>query len=238
MTQPKERSILFSAPMVRAILDGRKTQTRRVWKMPTGCVWDKDGYDGGCLYPKDDGDYFTMEVDEIHCPYGREGSRLWVRESFWQYGQYAFTGNLTKKRKPEVIFLPFGQDIVFEEPHVKPTNRFVLGYHKRPSIFMTRWASRIDLLIKNVRVERLQDISEADAIAEGLKAISKDGALYQYGIPDKDGLPGNDDIGWNWQDWEQDPRDGFKTLFQSINGVESWDKNPWVWVIEFERIKS
>lgn len=106
----------------------------------------------------------------------------------------------------------------------------------RPSIHMPRWASRISLEITGIRVERLQDISEEDAIDEGLKAITKDGKLIKYGIPDRDGYPGADDFGWNWGDWDKSPVLAYKRLWQSINGKGSWDLNPFVWVIEFKRI--
>jgi len=101
---------------------------------------------------------------------------------------------------------------------------------------MPRWASRISLEITGIRVERLQDISEEDAIDEGLKAITKDGKLIKYGIPDRDGYPGADDFGWNWGDWDKSPVLAYKRLWQSINGKGSWDLNPFVWVIEFKRI--
>ena len=106
----------------------------------------------------------------------------------------------------------------------------------KPSIHMPRWASRILLEITGVRVELLQDISEEDAIDEGLKAITKDGKLIKYGIPDRDGYPGADDFGWNWGDWDKSPVLAYKRLWQSINGKGSWDLNPFVWVIEFKRI--
>lgn len=103
---------------------------------------------------------------------------------------------------------------------------------------MPRWASRITLEIVAVRVERLNEISEPDAKAEGLKALSKDGTLVKYGIPDRDGLPGNDDYGWHWKEWERDPRQSFRRLWESLNGPGSWDANPWVWVIEFRRVEA
>lgn len=102
---------------------------------------------------------------------------------------------------------------------------------------MPRWASRITLEVTGIRVERLQDISEEDAIAEGLSGITKDGKLIKYGIPDQDGLPGTDNTGWPWRDWQKDPRDAYRRLWESINGRGSWDANPWVWVVEFKRVE-
>lgn len=107
-----------------------------------------------------------------------------------------------------------------------------------PSIHMPRWASRMLIEITNVRVERLQNISEEDAIAEGLKAATKDGKTIKYGIPDRDGYPGNDDIGWGWCDWNVSPVLAYKRLWGSINGTESWDLNPWVWILEFKMVET
>lgn len=104
-------------------------------------------------------------------------------------------------------------------------------------LFMPKWASRIWLEVTAVRVERLQEISEAEAIAEGLSTRSKDGKTWKWGIPDSDGLPGNDDDGWHWHEWDQDPRKAYQRLWESINGPGSWDANPWVWVYNFTKIE-
>ena len=103
---------------------------------------------------------------------------------------------------------------------------------------MPRWASRITLEITGIRVERLLEISEEDAKAEGLSAITKDGTLIKYGIADRDGLPGNDDHGWHWQEFERDPRNAYHKLWEQINGAGSAVANPWVWVIEFKRVEA
>jgi len=172
----KERPILFSAAMVNAILSGRKTQTRRVVKP---------------MSRKAGGEYTGWVLPEYRtdCPYGQPGDRLWVRETF---------GSMIRN--------------VGGTPHEKLAYRAddpnaVMCYSSegmevpikwKPSIHMPRWASRITLEIVSVRVERLNEISEQDAIAEGIKAMTKDGRTIKYGIPDKDGLPGNDDDGWHW----------------------------------------
>ena len=185
--------------MVRAILDGRKTQTRRVIKEK------------------------LMRGEGAHvnnCPYGKPGDRLWVRETW------------SKAKSPmssEVFYRADGEPKGKQYPlsFVERESRW------RPSIHMPRWASRILLEVTNVRVERLHDISEEDAIAEGLKAITKDGKTIKYGIPDRDGYPGNDDTGWDWCDWNVSPVSAYKMLWESINGQGSWDLNPFCWVIEF-----
>jgi hypothetical protein len=194
----RERPILFSAPMVRAILAGRKTQTRRLVRIR------KDGtrYD--------------------RSPYGAPGERLWVRET---WGQLKGAGIRTVYRAdadpPMHLYYP-------DEP--------VAGMKWRPSIFMRRADSRIDLDVTGVRVERLQDIGEDDARAEGLKGVTKDGNLVKYGIPDRDGWPGTDDDGWPWHSWSADPRKAYERLWDSINDKRApWSTNPWVWVVTFRR---
>ena len=102
---------------------------------------------------------------------------------------------------------------------------------------MPRKASRIDLEITEIRVQRLNDISEDDAKAEGLNGLTRDGKLVKCGIPDSDGLPGTDNTGWPWDEWEIDARKAYKRLWEKINGPRSWDENPWVWVINFRRVR-
>jgi len=182
----RERPILFSAPMVRAILDGRKTQTRRVVKpqprpdRPPRIAVGVRGWDGN---------QFTT----VRSPYGLAGDRLWVRETWRQaYPKTSYSeGIVYRADKPKAL----GMDEYSDR-------------HKwRPSIFMARAASRITLEVTGARIERLQAISKADAIAEGVE--------YEFPI---------------------DPRDAFRSLWWSINGAESWDANPWVWVVEFKRV--
>lgn len=177
MIQTKFKPILFSTPMVQAILEDRKTQTRRVNNHP----------------------YFSKEeLLEHTLPKYNVGDILWVRETFIHWnGNYQY--------KP----LPFGEE---------------LGKWK-PSIYMPREAARIFLKVTNVRLERLQDISEADAIAEGVKQHSDYGSTgyVHYGRVDE----ALTDIDAVWS---------FETLWESINGKESWNQNPYVWVYDFERI--
>lgn len=175
----KERPILFSAPMVRAILDGSKTQTRRVLK-GTSLKWTEN------FSPE-----FIADKDNFLCPYGFEGDQIWVCEAFAPGGEY-YTGKV---------------DGVIYRADFKDGGAVHNLKIWKPSIHMPRAASRIDLLIKSVRIERLQDISPEDAMAEGVEdCICTDGPLCN-----------------------------FIDLWQKING--NWDENPWVWVVEFERIK-
>lgn len=171
--QIKERPILFSGEMVRAILDGRKTQTRRVVK---GIALD-------WLAPDMFTPRFVASPENDLCQYGKVGDRLWVRETFQPYGDgYAY------RATPAI-----------------PEN-----HNWKPSIFMPRAASRITLEITNVRVERLNEISDKDAEAEGVEAWSNSG---------------------NSPAWK------FQCLWDRINGKKyPWSSNPWVWVIEFRKI--
>jgi hypothetical protein len=202
----KSRPILFSAPMVRALLDGSKTETRRVIK-----VQNTMGRDS-ILAPHKGKKYASVHLLPEHstqattcCPYGNTGDRLWVRETFqptfapdierddtdWETGKgYQLRYSATDDR----VDWMDGDDNI--------TRRC------KPAIHMPRWASRITLEITGVRIERLQDISRGDAMNEG--------------CPFPNMAQGDD------------PRKWYADLWESINGTGSWDLNPWVWVVEFK----
>lgn len=250
----KERPILMNGEMVRAVLDGGKTQTRRVVKHIINttlgdCIKDVDGLLSRLdIAPK------NWEV----CPYGHPGDRLWVRETWrigaWSEddGEVAIDYMADKHSRREWLQVPDADDFEkywlqccddCEKAGVKTDEEGKYHWEAgqspcriRPSIFMPRWASRIALEITTVRVERLQDISDEDAKYEGLKGITKDGKLVKYGIPDRDGYPGTDNTGWPWEEWRVNPVKAYRKLWESINGPGSWDANPWVWVIEFKQI--
>ncbi len=249
----KERPILFSAPMVRALLAGSKTQTRRVMKPQPmrGAPISVSAWEPGIevFSPGELGLYRegsppgTWGLESVLlCPYGQPGDRLWVRETFAIEHQVEHDQN-----PPHADGRPIKHDdeIGWHQPHYIASDAAPeLCYDGdgeptvlwKPSIHMPRWASRITLEVTGVRVERLQDISEADAKTEGLKAITKDnGHTVKYGIPDRDGLPGNDDAGWHWSEWCTSPVAAYRKLWEQINGPGSWDANPWVWVVEFKR---
>ncbi|MCP9290027.1 hypothetical protein [Gracilimonas sediminicola] len=181
-TKPKERPILFSTEMVRAILDGRKTETRRVIKPPftvhaNGYLTRSDKWGQFNPYP---------------CPYGKEGDLLYVRET-WQ--------KIRGFNKAQFIYKADDSPIFKGE-----------GFKWKPSIHMPKEASRIWLKVKEVTVERVQDITEADCYREGIEL---------------DNHPRN-------------VRSLFKELWNSINESRGygWDKNPWVWVVKFEVIST
>lgn len=201
--ETKSRPILFSGPMVRAILVGNKTQTRRVVKpQPLGLWGSTDLHThtfvgitntpkGAAEHPKD---------HCWNCPYGKPGGLLWVRETWAKYGD-----QIEYRASPICGGNPDG------------------GW--RPSIFMPRWASRITLRITDVRIERLTEITEHDAVAEGIAYDMRRDPLG----PCKWASVTDVSRGWS------SPVAAYQELWEDINGDGSWETNPWVWVISFER---
>jgi len=235
-----ERPILFSGEMVSAILDGRKTVTRRVVKPQPANDWRFTGGYGRITSKHPHKDKFGVfirrgehtdfpEVDIIPCPYGQPGDRLWVRETWADVNlsgapgiAYRADGDV-RDLMEELSFLDDHGAFNYDDERVKGYH-FAAWYEDlisgaegrwRPSIHMPRWASRIQLEITAVRVERLHDISEEQAQAEGARPLT---------VKLKKLAP-------------RASRMGFIDLWCSINGDESWDANPWVWVVEFEVIK-
>ncbi|EKZ5943209.1 morphogenetic protein [Klebsiella pneumoniae] len=210
MTKITERGMIFNAEMVRALLSGRKTQTRRIIKpQPESTLsgslsgkWLSRPLNG-LLLPK-------IEDIAIHCPFGVVGDRIWVRETFqgplFDYDLMdSYCKDPTPFEKPE--FCVYKADGVPAPEFYDADDELHCCW--RPSIHMPRWASRILLEITGVRVERLRSMSQDDARAEGVIAASG---------PMEAGL-------------------AFRELWDSIYGEESWKANPWVWVIEFKRVE-
>ncbi|VVN88595.1 hypothetical protein PS718_01698 [Pseudomonas fluorescens] len=211
--QPKERPILFSAPMVRAILDGRKNVTRRPVKglktnfpvvaaadgtpLRTGACWDI----GGPI---------------LHCPFGKPGERLWVRETWYCDHSEVMRGPYLKPDDLDVSEARDDGTLVYAADGLTPYEADQPVW--KPSIHMPRWACRILLEITDVRVERLQDITYEQAVAEGVHrgplrewcASDEGGACHKYPVP------------------------AFRDLWQSVGG--DWDANPWLWVVEFKQV--
>lgn len=199
----KDRPILFSAPMVRAILDGRKTQTRRVVKCQ---------YSGLPLMVGDSVAFLDngrRTGPDQRCPYGTLGDRLWVREAWAQNENQLSETRMDRS----IVYRADGEARALDNGHEKAW---------RPSIHMPRWASRITLEITDVRVQRLQEISDEDALAEGLRS---DGSL---GAQCSVELPGH-------RTHHDSPKECFRLLWESIHGPGSWEQNPWVWAITFKR---
>lgn len=220
----KERPVLFSAPMIRALLDGSKTQTRRA-------VHEGERHDhifGTAEEDTSGREFFFCGGPEeaiqppanpmaralvgararpitgaISCPYGQPGDRLWVREAWAWYG--------CERDPHEVVYRA--------DTAVLPP----LYERWRPSIHMFRWASRITLEITGVSVERLQDITADDAVSEGIESDRKP-----------------EDRVCLWRNYSTGGTTvmqtySYQTLWESINGAGSWEANPWVWRIEFRR---
>lgn len=188
----KERPILFNSAMVCAILDGRKTQTRRIAK-PQPDLLTSDGRPA-----------WSTERGAM-CQHGHTGDRLWVRETFADEG--------ARMCREDCYYRADGEcDLQ--------------GGRWTPSIHMPRWASRITLEITGLRVERLKDITEQDALAEGVDQSSLwvPGPRGTLIPPEKKTLTGS----------HPTARHAFSCLWESINGSGSWEQNPWVWVIEFK----
>ncbi|HEY8606593.1 MAG TPA: hypothetical protein VIM12_05705 [Noviherbaspirillum sp.] len=233
----KERPILFSAPMVRAILDGTKTQTRRVVKLPHQNPlgqWEPTTVGGptmttsaGQTIPEQDAIFHTRTGDTLMCPDGGPGDRLWVRENGWERPER--TARML--RDGADTWPPYEYDV---EPVTCCTRGDLRqwGWKRRPSIHMPRWASRITLEIAGIRIERLNDCSETDAIAEGIEGCdvvingrSQGKTWLDYSLKCDDPC-----------EWFSSPIVSYRTLWEQINGAGSWDLNPWVWVVEFKRV--
>jgi hypothetical protein len=213
----KARPILFSGPMVRALLAGTKAQTRRIVKpQPANDPAKHHPIEPYCS----SGGAWNWVLaatgrgtgDPFPCPYGVPGDLLWVRESMQrQPGGWAYMadgGDVMAHRNKAL-------EVVSWAHHY--------GGKSAPSIHMPRWASRLTLEITDVRVERLQDISEEDAEAEGVeRGLGLDTRWRDYAVEHLN-------IGWM-----PTPRESYRTLWSHINGLDSWIVNPWVWAVSFK----
>lgn len=227
---------LFNGEMVRAVLEGRKTQTRRVMKVPRGyeihdpsrlgeitSVHPKRGKFGIFITSTDP---IFKGVDLIPCPYGKPGDRLWVRETHYRFGHWEpVPGIKTKTGRTKWAFVEDSSEILFQAPESYRKGRhhkdpFTPAWHRRLPMFMPRRASRITLEVTDVRVERVQDICEVECIAEG--------------VDDRSVIEGIDP-----DFYCEAIIEAFAKLWNSINEMRGygWDANPWVWVVEFKRIQ-
>lgn len=219
----KERPILFSGPMVRAILSGSKTVTRRIVKGRLEFVGghDEDHNDPG-LWDSEwsyaDGD--PVPLSELACPFGDPGERLWVREAFALSikGDPAsfFEGDDESDDTHDVIYRASSDErpwTQYRENSDREMEGKPIPPPWRPSIFMPRWASRLTLEVVSVGVERLQNITEAEAVTEGMP-------VRRY--TDGRGV--------------EDARFNFRQGWDTLHGNGSWNANPWVWRIKFKRV--
>jgi hypothetical protein len=219
-----EHPILFNSEMVKAVLSGTKRQTRRVIKpQPKFNRMGLTNASFGRGIGNQWGFPYASPERWYKCPYGLEGQRLWVRETFWiPPGE--------RISKSQIVFRA-------DKPNFmegRTINKITSHHYKwRPSIFMPRWASRITLQVDSVRVERVQDIREADAMAEGIREVTKDGVVKKYCVYDH-----SDYSSTPWRDMPRNPVHTFMQLWDSINDKRgySWASNPWVWVVDFHRV--
>ncbi|HFJ2067510.1 TPA: hypothetical protein ACGTP1_001496 [Salmonella enterica] len=209
----KERGMIFNSEMVRAILDGRKMQTRRIMKVQPGTPEfglrriiesSKANENGMYFWSQDDACGIKARSKPFSCPYGEVGDRIWVRETFRVHSRATDVATL--------VYRASVRNSWTEQTHRVPVavcNKPATPEKWAPSIHMPRWASRILLEITDVRVERLNSITESDAEAEGVTNTGFGDLLV----------------------------DGFRCLWKFIYGDDSWQANPWVWVIEFKRVE-
>ena len=229
----KEHPILFSPVMVEAILEGRKTMTRREITIHANGIeeivlnerWPNSNWKqfiGRRAYKTTPVAYEALQM--FNCPYGQIGDRLWVKETHFLFGAWKRNG-VTSAGKEKWKFVPhelIGVRYLDNPPLNFKTSRDKENpgqpkWYKRNSLFMPKWASRITLEVTAVRAERLQEITEQDAIDEGVLS----GIRYE-----SSGFP-----------IQVLPSESFEILWESINGPDSWKANPFVWVITFKKIK-
>ena len=210
-TATKEHPILVKGRLVRAILEGRKTQTRRVIRpepFKPGEEWSSktvtQAWNGGFV--------------DVRCPFGNEGHQLWVRETWCRA-----VDPITSKLNGKAHYQADGQEVILDDGDgFSTTNKDgSLASPWKPSIQMPRWASRIQLLVTGIRIQRIREISEEDAFAEGIPVDARKEAMTPGGFVRAD-----------WPQWT------FHQLWDSSNKKRGfgWDANPWVWVVEFKRV--
>ncbi|STV26454.1 morphogenetic protein [Klebsiella pneumoniae] len=214
--------MIFNGEMVRALLDGRKTQTRRIVKGTDSAVkfckeWNINGEEVFVVLGEKDHTGMNPVLGAISCPFGAVGNRIWVREAFRVHSRATDVATLVYKASERNSWT--------EQTHRVPVavcNKPATPEKWTPSLHMPRWASRILLEITDVRVERLNAINEHDAQAEGVAKLR--GGFWKHYQP-------------GWTQHQLSARGSFVTLWKSIYGDESWNSNPWVWVIKFKRIE-
>lgn len=225
-----ERPIIFSTDMVRAIINGRKTVTRRILKPQPEELIDTTVVDdweiGGVLESSDE---FEIRVPgsyewlaDIKNVYGHVDDLLWVRETFKQVSHYAFFDDVIFQFRAD------GKTTMPQLNHPEAdVDQLIDMSAWKPSIHMHKSIARIWLQIQNLRIERLHNITQEDAINEGIEVFKSDDGLV--GNRFRDYLASDDPM-----DWFLRPRDSFESLWAKIHAQDSWDLNPWVWVIKFK----
>lgn len=234
----KERGLIFTGESIAGLLSGVKTQSRRVIMprnegMITGPASEPysaiEAYGGGARHK-------ASRMECRTCPYGVPGDLIWVKEAFALsvFDPEAMEHDI---KNPDDWDAPVYKADPQKGEWERDGEKIAPPW--RSPRFMPKWVARIWLELTGVRVERLQAISEADVLAEGLRRVTKDqGRTYKYGMADRDGLPGTDDIGWPWHRWSADHRAAYASLWDELNAKRGfpWSENWWVWILEFRLI--
>lgn len=241
----KSKPILFSELVVNAILENRKRMTRRIVKLPS---WSTGDFNDLEFVNDEDGFCASIICDntgcsvDFECPFGRVGDELWVKETYYEYGYWSSISELNFQKSTSTFVPVPNKKFMYSDnlPDKILTGRTQqLGYYKRPSLFMPRKASRIVLEITNIRLESLHDISEEDAKNEGIETKPYGDFPYfctiDYEWAEKHRKRGSDFKPGYCADTGSQFRDSFKSLWRLINGKDSWDLNPIVWVLEFKK---
>jgi len=220
--------ILFSTAMVQAILQGRKTQTRRTKGLEdmSDIKFEYKGIPEGLPATHAFARMFNGHwVETLHkfCPYGQPGDVLWVREEhliYWEELSHCWIVQYKDDTIKNFYYKQLSLDLNYRLKKRKTIGKWQRGR------FLPKELCRIWLEVVSVRAERLQDISESDAIAEGIQAFTKDNKLYKYGLD-----------GWEWSLMPKTAREAFFMLWAIVNGQDSFEANPWLWVVEFKQIE-
>ena len=202
---------IFNAQEVQAILNGSKVMFREVIK------------------PQPDFSFYDTAYAD--CPY-QVGQKIFVKETF-SYSNQPWCD--------KTIFYKASHGDRIQHTFFQHTFSVSQRENKwRSPMVMQEYDSRLTPLIKEIRVERLGEISEQDAIAEGFAKITKDGSLYKYGIPDRDGLPGTNDFGWAWADWQKTAKEAFAVFWNATHKKpeDKFEASPFVWCVSFEVINN
>lgn len=246
----KEIPILFSSPMVQAILRGDKTQTRRGLKPQPQrdsqhpWTWNPKRVHGNPFYFSGSTEHLIeiLTAPELGiCPYGKPGDLLYVRETHYRFGHWEpIPGKETKGGRQKWQFVEDRAEVLYDAPEtfrkgMHNADPWTPAWHKRNSLFMPKEAARIWLEVESVRVERLQDISEGDAVAEGIEKVNVNHDVEPE-YKDYHGVP-LCRVG-DKHPWGLTPYGSFKSLWQSINGAESWAANLWVWAVTFKMVST
>lgn len=226
----QSRPIIFSTPMVEALLAGRKTETRRVVKVPEhlaafrgadlSSAWPDNSSPFGACLKVPCGDGFNVTVQRLFCPYGEPGQVLYVKEAHWRWGRWEALAGLTKSGRPQRAFIamphpsPRQPSTVFSlRPGEREAEAEEIGWHLRSPLFLPRSEARCRPELLGARFHRLQEMSEADILSEG---VTVDGVAAWCGVP-----------------WSSLPslHDAWRVAWNHINGARqgcSWKENPWV----------